>query len=56
MSEPEAEDEGPLESHKHLMEAEDKVDHPVATPTVLMLFALAFVIIAGAAAGVAVFR
>jgi hypothetical protein len=56
MSEPLAEDEGPLESHQHLMDAEDKIVHPVATPTVLALVALVLVIVAGAGAAVAVFR
>ena len=56
MSEPLAEDEGPLESHKHLMGAEDKIEHPVATPTMLALVALVLVIVACAGAGVAVFR
>jgi hypothetical protein len=56
MSEPLAEDEGPLESHQHLMDAEDKIVHPVATPTMLALLALVLVIVAGAGAAVAVFR
>jgi hypothetical protein len=56
MSEPLAEDEGPLESHQHLMDAEDKMVHPVGTPTMLALLALVSVIVAGAGVAVAIFR
>jgi hypothetical protein len=45
-----------LESHQHLMDAEDKIVHPVATPTMLALVALVLLIVAGAVVGVVVFR
>jgi hypothetical protein len=56
MGEPLTEHESPLQAHQHLMDAEDRVKHPVAAPTVLAAVALVLVIIACAAAGVAVFR
>ncbi len=56
MDEPLAEHEGPMGAHQHLTDAEDKIEHPVATPTVLALVALVLVIIAGTVVGGVVFR